>query len=75
MRMTAHALLIGTRTFSSSSFFSVKFLRLRAVSSRRSAISDSVSCFFLREDSAAKWMLACGWGTLYVEGLTEGDVG
>lgn len=40
-------------TFSSSSFFSVRFLRLRAVSSRRSAISDSVSCFFLRDDSAA----------------------
>jgi len=40
------------RTFSSSSFFSERFLRLRAVSSRRSAISSSVSCFFFLDDSA-----------------------
>lgn len=40
-------------TFSSSSFFSLRFLRLRAVSSRRSAISVSVSDFFFLEDGSS----------------------
>ena len=40
------------RTFSSSSFFSERCLRLRAVSSRLSAISASFSGFFLREVSS-----------------------
>lgn len=55
-------------TFSSSSFFSVRFLRLRAVSSRRNAISDSVSCFFLREDSAVVDISLAG---LWTEGDTD----
>jgi len=38
-------------TFSSSSFFSVKFLRFRAVSSRFRAISSSVSGFFFRPEA------------------------
>jgi len=40
--------------FSSSSFFSVKFLRFRAVSSRFKAISSSVSGFFFRPE--AGWL-------------------
>jgi hypothetical protein len=40
------------RTFSSSSFFSERCFRLRAVSSRLSAISASFSCFFLRDVSS-----------------------
>lgn len=36
-------------TFSSSSFFSVRLRRFRAVSSRFNAISISVSGFFFRE--------------------------
>ena len=42
------------QTFSSSSFFSDKFLRFRAVSSRRRAISASLRGFFLREVSATQ---------------------
>jgi hypothetical protein len=42
------------RTFSSSSFFSERCFRLRAVSSRLSAISASFSCFFLRDVSSLK---------------------
>ena len=38
-------------TFSSSSFFSVRFLRFRAVSSRFKAISRSVSGFFFRPEA------------------------
>jgi len=40
------------RTFSSSSFFSERCFRLRAVSSRLSAISASFSCFFFRDVSS-----------------------
>jgi hypothetical protein len=40
------------RTFSSSSFFSERCFRLRAVSSRLSAISASFNCFFLRDVSS-----------------------
>ena len=40
---------IGKHTFSSSNFFSLKFLRFLAVSSRLSASSESVRCFFLED--------------------------
>lgn len=45
-------LYVRMRTFSSSSFFSERCFRLRAVSSRLSAISASFSCFFLRDVSS-----------------------